>query len=404
MQVMRRGILFGWVLALACGPGDPPVSGGFEERLIDGDIRHGQDLEAVDLDRDGDLDLVVALSLTDAVHVYLNPGNLEEDWERISISGPGALVAIGVAVADYDGDGDLDVAATEAFGRRGGAGTAGRLMWFENPGDVRGLWTTRPISDFVLGPTTLTAGDVDEDGRPDLLVGGNAIMLPGAERPQGGGLSWWKNEGGRFFGPFVIDNTIQDVGPIYLADRDGDSRPDIVTTGRATRELAVYRRTETATPTYAKYRISGGLGAYSGLVMPSDARDNYVVAIAHTSSTTIQSFGGSDLAGPFLRTVLGGPIGRGADDRPSLALGDFGGPATDVDLALSSGGQAGDLRLFLFDPDAPTGLNQVDIRGGYQGIISLLAVDLDADGKTDLVTTTYDFGTRDRLAFWRNLR
>lgn len=401
---MRRSVWFAWITALACGPGDPPVSGGFEERVIDADIRHGQEVEAVDLDRDGDLDLVVALSLTDAVHLYLNPGNLEEDWERISISGAGALVAVGVAVADYDGDGDLDVAATEAFGRKGGAGSAGRLMWFENPGDVRGLWVTRPISDFVLGPTTLTAGDVDEDGRPDLLVGGNAIMLPGAVLPQGGGLSWWKNEGGRFFGPFVIDNSIQDVGPIFLSDRSGDGRPDIVATGRTTRELAVYRRTETATPTYAKYRISGGLGSYSGLVLPGDNSGRFLAAISHTSSTTVQAFDGGDLAGPFERTVLGGPIGRGGGDRPALALGDFGGPSSEPDLAIASGGPAGDLRLFLQDPDAEAGGERVDVRGGYQGIISLLAVDLDADGKTDLVTTTYDFGTRDRLAFWRNLR
>lgn len=400
---MRRGVLFGWVLALACGPGDPPVSGGFEERVIDGDIRHGQDLEAIDLDRDGDLDLVVALSLTDAVHVYLNPGSLEEDWERISISGAGTLVAVGVAVADYDGDGDLDVAATEAFGRKGGAGSAGRLMWFENPGDVRGQWVTRPISDFVLGPTTLTAGDVDEDGRADLLVGGNAIMLPGAELPQGGGLSWWKNEGGRFFGPFVIDGTIQDVGPIFLSDRDGDNRPDIVTTGRTSRELAVYRRTETATPTYAKYRVSGGLGAYSGLVLPPDEPGTLITAIAHTASTTIQRFVGLDLAGPFARTVLAGGIGLGNEDRPNLALGPFRAADT-TDLAISTSGRAGDLRLYLDDPGTADAYSQVDIRGGYQGIISLLAVDLDADGKTDLVTTTYDFGTRDRLAFWRNVR
>lgn len=400
---MKAWALWWCAAALACGPGDPVVSGGFEERLIDADIRHGQDVELVDLDGDADLDIVVALSLTDAVHVYLNPGDLEAEWERISISGAGTLVAVGVAVADLDGDGDLDVAATEAFDRALGAGSAGRLMWFQNPGDVRGVWARRPISDFVLGPSSLTAGDVDEDGRVDLLVGGTAITLPGATVPQGGGLSFWKNEGGRFYGPLIIDDTIQDVGPIFLADRDGDARPDIVTTGRSSRELSVYRRTTTSTPTYAKFRVSTGLGAYSGLVLPPEQPGVMITAITHTTSTTIQRFVGTDLAGPFTRTILAGPIGRGGDDRPALVQGPFGGGSAD-DLAITAGGRAGDLRLYLADPGTAPNRRQVDIRGGYLGFIGLAAGDLDGDGKTDLVTTTYDFGTRDRLTFWRDVR
>jgi len=80
---MRRSAL---ILILAgCGQNDIPTTGGFQERIVDNSIRHGQQLEVADIDEDGSPDIVAAFSLTDAVHVYLNTP--EQKFEGISVSG-----------------------------------------------------------------------------------------------------------------------------------------------------------------------------------------------------------------------------------------------------------------------------------------------------------------------------
>ena len=44
-----------------------------------------------------------------------------------------------------------------------------------------------------------------------------------------------------------------------------------------------------------------------------------------------------------------------------------------------------------------------DIRRGHPGITYLEAGDVDGDGRVDLISSTYEFGTRDRISWWRNL-
>ena len=60
----------------------------FGELVVDESIRHGQDVDLVDLDGDGDLDIIAALSLSDEVRVYLNDG-AGQQWTTVSVSGPG---------------------------------------------------------------------------------------------------------------------------------------------------------------------------------------------------------------------------------------------------------------------------------------------------------------------------
>jgi hypothetical protein len=145
---------------------------------------HGQ---PVDLDGDGDTDVVMALGMlapagqkdTHQVVWYENVGKPGKgtEWKKHVI---GALEGAFEAVAaDLDGDGDLDVVATSW-------GSNGRLVWFENPGDPRGQWKMHVLKENWPRANQVIVADLDGDGRPDIA----AVAERGANE-----LRWWRNEG-----------------------------------------------------------------------------------------------------------------------------------------------------------------------------------------------------------------
>lgn len=175
-------------------PGNP-AENPWKKHTIDDRSRGPIHGHAVDFDRDGDLDVVMAFGMRPE-HVpedrheiawYENIGQPGDStvWKRHVVGSlPCAFETIAV---DIDGDGDFDLAAT--------AWSHGdRVVWFENSGDPRGEWTMHVIRDKFLAANQLIAADIDGDGRPDII----ATADDGSRRVQGANeLRWWRNEGRR---------------------------------------------------------------------------------------------------------------------------------------------------------------------------------------------------------------
>jgi hypothetical protein len=91
----------------------------------------------VDLDRDGDLDVVTSASVDATVAWHENASGDGSSWTFHAVDA--ALSgAEDVRVADLDGDGDLDLASA--------ASTAGIVAWHKNPGSTGPPWTTATIA------------------------------------------------------------------------------------------------------------------------------------------------------------------------------------------------------------------------------------------------------------------
>lgn len=163
---------------------------GWKKTILDKVTRFPAHAHAVDLDRDGDLDVVVAFGIAAGVPND-SPDSHQVAWyENVGAPGTGSRWVHHVVAAnfpqgfeavagDLDGDGDLDIAAT-------GWSPGGRLCWFENSGNPAGDWTTHVIKSPWPNAVTLQLADLDGDGRLDLL----ATAERGANE-----LRWWRNLG-----------------------------------------------------------------------------------------------------------------------------------------------------------------------------------------------------------------
>ena len=125
-----------------------------------------------DLDRDGRTDLVIA-SGDRSVVLWGKSG-----WSTDDAVWLPTLEATDVAVADLNGDDRPEIAfANQLLGTHGDLDVASYVYWGES-------WGYGPESRTDLqtfGATAVAAGDIDRDGRPDLLFGNSGSGIQGGK-------------------------------------------------------------------------------------------------------------------------------------------------------------------------------------------------------------------------------
>jgi hypothetical protein len=188
----------------------------FKEHVIVDKIARVSDVRAGDLDGDGDMDLAVAqFGYDDGETRWIeNLGNWKFESHILqNLSGP-----INVEIVDIDNDGDLDIVSLVSqeweeiycFVNDGKGNFQPKLLWGSNNQD--------------FGSSGIFICDLDKDGKPDILyTNGDAFdYIPPTGRPWHG-VQWLENKGNLNFEFHRICNFIgaYNVRPADI-DNDGD--------------------------------------------------------------------------------------------------------------------------------------------------------------------------------------
>ncbi len=156
----------------------------------------------VDLDNDGDLDLIVYSRNDDELTSYLNDGT--GDFSTSVLLG-GLDDPRQVGTGDFDDDGDNDIAVVDNS----------TLFVYFNQGNSQFTQSTVDSNGFFH--QWMKVRDIDLDGVPDLLL------------PYTGGAKWFRYDGAGAFDGFPIYTAVTYWGDTEVADIDGDGDNDFVT-------------------------------------------------------------------------------------------------------------------------------------------------------------------------------
>jgi hypothetical protein len=329
-------------------PGNPFV--GVARQDVTADVDYTRSVTLGDVNGDGRLDVVTGNSGGDRNRVYLNTGDLANPFLGVvgqDISTDECFTQ-SIALGDVNGDGTLDVVA-------GNWGTPNRL--YLNNGDPANPFagvTGQDITTDVNGTMAIALGDVNGDGRLDVVAGNG---------PAWEGTAWVLHPGRVYLNngdpahPFAgvsgqdITSDVYRTWSITLADMNGDGCLDIV----------------------------AGNGEWSddGGDIPAGPSRLYL-----NSGNSAQPFAG----------VVGSDISDGAYSTTSITVGDVNG---DDRLDVVTGQFNSHCRLYLNrgDPADPFGggsaqviVTPAELSYGYLiGRASVRLGDVNGDGRLDVV-------------------
>ena len=185
-------------------------------------ISQDEALSQGDIDRDGDIDLLLGTKW------LKNDG---ASWKPYTINTSKGSPDRN-KLADINGDGRLDaVVGFEA------ASIPGKLAWYEQGSKVTSAWAEHVIAN-VVGPMSLDVVDMDNDGDMDVVVGEHNLVYPSKanlfvfENSDGKGKVWNKH---------VIYTGDEHHDGAQTVDIDNDGDLDIISIGWGHGNVILYR-------------------------------------------------------------------------------------------------------------------------------------------------------------------
>ena len=172
-----------------------------------------------DITGDGETDAAVADQMTTAVAVEVV--SLDGFVARVEAPTKGTPVA--PLMADLNGDGELDIAAAGVD--RNAITVALRSLRI---GGANALFARTFDLDTAAGPVAIAAGDLDHDGKPDLVVAARSAGM----------VSVFINRGNGNFAPRVDYPAGEEPSAIAIADAGGGA-PAVIVANRGSSTISV---------------------------------------------------------------------------------------------------------------------------------------------------------------------
>ncbi|MCF7811230.1 tandem-95 repeat protein, partial [bacterium] len=343
---------------------DPGIS--FAEHVITENFDGAKDICMVDLDADGDMDMLGAAGVADDIAWWENDGS--ENFTRRMISG-NFDGAVSVCWKDLDRDGDIDIL--------GAAQDADDITWWENDGNQS--FTAHTIAGEFDGASSVFTTDVDGDGDIDVL--GAAFDADD--------ITWWENDGNESFTEHTIQGDFDGASSVSAIDLDGDGDIDVLGTATEADDITWWENN--GDKSFSAHTIQGNFdGACS--VYPMDVNDDgdmdIVGAALNANDITWWENNGSE---SFSAHTIDGDF----DGASSVYAIDF-----DMDDDVDIIGAAQDAnKITWWENDGDENFTERPIGTDFYGASSVKGGDLDNHGDNDILGVAQE---SDAVTWWEN--
>jgi hypothetical protein len=377
------------VLLNTTTPGSPSAFFGPQKVFATGTSvnPHPVGVALADVNGDGKLDLVVSNFNDDTVSVLLNttpPGATTASFAAQQIFAVG-LSPNSVAVADVNGDGKPDIIVPNTFDN-----TVSVLLNTTPPGSPTVTFAIRQTFAAGNGPSFVAVGDVNGDGKPDLVVtNGEGVSVLLNTTPPGAAMA--------FFAPQQTFAT--GVGPreVRVGDLNGDGKPDLVVGNILDNTVSVLLNTTTPGSSMASFApqqtfatgtdpLSVALGDLNGDGEPDIVVTNLMDSTVSVLRNTTPPGASTASFAPQQTFAAGG-------DPFMVALGDFNGDGEPDLLLANSINMVSVLlnRTVLGETTITPAFPQAGPAAAVStGPVSIAVGDINGDGKPDLVVANGD--------------
>jgi TM2 domain-containing membrane protein YozV len=335
-----------------------------------------QSIFSMDLDGDGKPDLVIADGDSNIVTVYHNtssaPGSVSFVPQGSYVMGSNDY-PIGVTAGDLDGDGKPEIVVSNFYSQT--------ISIFRNTSTSGNISFAAPIS-YAAGnyATAASIADLNGDGKPEIIVacGGTGVLSTYTNNSTVGNLS---------FSPKVNWSLATYSGPfkVEVADIDGDGLPDMAAADGNNNIVSVLRNTSSGgTVSFAAHVDFATGNAPQGLAIGDlDGDGKPDLAIANNNDNTLSLLRNTSSPGTIsFATQIVVNSGSGAydlvisdldgDGKPDLAVDDESGNAVSVHKNISTVG------TIAVNPNVDYATGNIPF--------SITTADYDGDGRPDLAT------------------
>jgi len=350
-----------------------------------------------DLDQDGKPDMVVGNTNSSSIAIYRNTsvkGTIDSNSfaAKIDIS-VGQLFPVAVVAGDLDGDGKPDLVVSYE-------GYNGMVFGvFRNTSTTGNISFATAVNYTLTGqPSSLTIADIDRDGKPDLV----ALTTNSSKINT---LTVFKNTST----PGVINSTSFTTSFDIIAnttataftvgDMDSDGKPDIILVSQANNTISLLRNISSAGNIAFGANVDFATGVSPVQVatgdMDGDGKPDLVVS--NTVTGTISVYMNKSQSGNFTATSLAPKVDFATSNSPTLLnITDMDGDGKPDILAVN--GSEGSISIFhnttttgvinASSFDVKVDIPAQDAKQVPALLDSFCLGDIDGDGKPDMIVVT----------------
>jgi hypothetical protein len=279
-----------------------------------------------DIDGDGKADLAVANNSSNSVSVLRNTsssGSITSGSFAAQVTFATGTSPFSVAIGDIDGDGKPDLAVTIPI--------ANIVSVFRNTGSSGSITSVSFATQvtFLTGsnPCSVVIGDIDGDGKRDMVVANSSASTISVFRNTG-------SIGNIAAGSFATQVTfVTGTNPqsVAIGDMDGDGKPDLAVANQGSDNVSVLRNTcssgsITSGSFAAQVTFSTGSQPVSVAIGDIDGDGKPDMAVANQGSNTVSVLRNTSSSGSITSGSFATQVTFTASSLPySVSIGDLDG-------------------------------------------------------------------------------